>query len=351
MVRGVLKSSDASCEGGRASCYKPVLCYTYMVMTLTIILFILGFVFLIKGADLLVDGSAALARKLRISNLVIGLTIVSFGTSLPEMVVNLFASAEGNTDLAIANILGSNIANILLILGVSAVIIPLCVPKGTVWREIPFSLLAVLVLAILANDALLNGMGFDLISRSDGMVMMTFLVLFMYYIFQLAKSERKKNIIKEEDGPSTGKSILFLGLGLAALIAGGNWVVDGAVSIAKFLGMSTAYIGLTVVAIGTSLPELVTSAVAAYKNNPQLAVGNAVGSNIFNILWILGLSALIRPLPFAAASNFDLIAVITATLLLFIWMFVGKKRMLERWQGAMFLFCYAGYIIFITIRG
>jgi len=320
-------------------------------MALTIILFVVGFVLLVKGADMLVDGSVELAKRLRISNLVIGLTIVSFGTSLPEMIVNIFASAEGNTELAIANIVGSNIANIFLILGVAAIILPLYVHKGTVWREIPFSLLAILVLAILANDRVLDGLGLDLISRSDGMVMILFLILFIYYIYNIAKNERKKQFVNIEEGVSVPKSLLYLGLGLGGLVVGGNWVVNGAVDVATFLGISTNLIGLTIVAIGTSLPELVTSAVAAYKKNAELAVGNAVGSNIFNILWILGLSALIRPLPFAASSNFDVLVVIIATLLLFIWMFVGKKRTLDRWQGVLFLFLYAAYIMLIIIRG
>ncbi|MDF1496785.1 MAG: calcium/sodium antiporter [Patescibacteria group bacterium] len=320
-------------------------------MGITLILLALGFVLLVKGADMLVDGSVELAKRLRISNLLIGLTIVSFGTSLPEMVVNLFASAGGNTELAIANIIGSNIANIFLILGTAALIMPLCVPKGTVWREVPFSLLAIIVLAILANDGLLNGFGVDLISRSDGMVMMLFLVLFMYYIYHVAKNDRKKKFVNIEEGISIPRSLLYLGLGLAGLVVGGNWVVNGAVSVAEALGISTTLIGLTVVAIGTSLPELVTSVVAAYKKNTELAVGNAVGSNIFNILWILGLSAIIRPLPFASSSNFDVLMVVLATFLLFTWMFVGKKHTLQRWQGVLFLFLYAGYIMLVINRG
>jgi len=320
-------------------------------MALTIVLFVLGFALLVKGADMLVDGSVAMAKRLRVSNLIIGLTIVSFGTSLPEMIVNLFASAQGNTNLAIANILGSNVANILLILGVSAIILPLAVSRGTVWREIPFSLLAVVVLGILANDRLLNGSGVNLISRSDGMVLMVFLVIFLYYIYNTAKNERKRKFANHNNGPGVAHSLLFLGFGLASLIVGGRWVVDGAIQIAGLLGVSTTLIGVTIVAIGTSLPELVTSAVAAYKGNAELAVGNAVGSNIFNIFWILGLSALIRPIPFAESVNFDVLFVIFATLLLFIWMFIGEKRILKRWQGGLFLFSYILYIMLVTWRG
>jgi cation:H+ antiporter len=320
-------------------------------MTLTIILFALGFVLLVKGADLLVDGSVWIAKRLKISNLVIGLTIVSFGTSLPELVVNLFASGQGNAELAIANIVGSNIANILLILGVAAIIYPLCVQKGTVWREIPFSLLAMIVLAILSNDILLNGIGLDLISRSDGLVMMTFLIIFMYYIYGVATKDRKRKFKEDQKPEKVSKSLIYIAIGLVGLILGGKWVVDGAVAIATAMGLSTTFIGLTVVAIGTSLPELVTSAVAAYKKNAELAVGNAVGSNIFNVLWILGLSATIRPLPFFETTNFDIIFAVLATLMLFTLMFIGKRRQLERWQGGLFIATYAIYITLITIRG
>jgi len=320
-------------------------------MLLTMILFVLGFVLLVKGADLLVDGSVWIAKRTKISNLVIGLTIVSFGTSLPELVVNLFASGQGDTQLAIANIIGSNVANILLILGVAAVIYPLSVKRGTVWREIPFSLLAIVVLAILTNDVWLDGFGVNLISRSDGMVMIAFLIIFMYYIYGVAVNDRKREFEIEETPEKLSKSFVYVAVGLLGLVIGGNWVVDGAIEIATALGLSTAFIGLTVVALGTSLPELVTSAVAAYKKNAELAVGNAVGSNIFNILWVLGLSAIVKPLPFYIESNFDIIAVTIATLLLFAWMFVGKKRELQRWQGVVFLFIYVAYIIAATIRG
>lgn len=321
----------------------------YMLLTLS--LFVLGFILIIKGADLLVDGSSALAKKLRVSSLVIGLTIVSFGTSLPEMLVNLFASAQGATDLAIANVLGSNIANILLILGVAAIIYPLAVSKGTVWREIPFSLLAVIMLAVLANDALLSGTNTSMISRSDGLVLIAFLVIFLYYIYNVAKNDRKKKMPDMDGVMKVSKSLLYLFIGIIGLIVGGNWVVDGAIEIASFFNISESLIGLTIIALGTSLPELVTSAVAAYKHNAELAVGNAVGSNIFNIFWILGLSAVIRPLPFNISSNYDILMVVGATLLLFIWMFIGKKHILQRWQGLVFILMYICYIGFVVYRG
>ncbi|MBD3281469.1 calcium/sodium antiporter [Candidatus Uhrbacteria bacterium] len=320
-------------------------------MLITIMLFILGFLFLVKGADLLVDGSVWIAKRLKVSNLVIGLTIVSFGTSLPELVVNVFASGQGDAQLAIANVIGSNVANILLILGVTALICPPSVRQGTVWREIPFSLLAIFVLAILANDVWLDGFGANMISRSDGLVMIAFLVIFMYYIYGVAVKDRKRKFEIEETPEKLPKSFAHVAVGLVGLVIGGNWVVSGAIEIAGALGLSTTFIGLTIVALGTSLPELVTSAVAAYKKNAELAVGNAVGSNIFNILWILGLSAIIQPLPFFLESNFDIIAVVVATLLLFAWMFVGKKRELQKWQGVVFLFIYAAYIMAATIRG
>ncbi len=311
----------------------------------------LGFVLLVKGADLLVDGSSAIAVRFKVSNLVIGLTIVSFGTSLPELVVNLFASAGGNTDLAIANIIGSNIANILLILGVSALIAPLVVTKGTVWKEIPFSLLAVIVLGLLANDVLIDGRMASAITRADGFVFISFLAIFLYYVFGIAQNDRKKDIGANEPDLVMSKSVTYVLLGLVGLILGGQWVVAGAIEIATVFGLSETFIGITAVALGTSLPELVASVIAVRKNNVDLAIGNAVGSNIFNVFWILGISAVIRPLPFNPISNLDLIMVIGATLLLFIVMFIGKKHTLQRWQGGFFIFAYVAYIIAITIRG
>ena len=320
-------------------------------MLISIILLIIGFVLLIKGADYLVEGSSTIAKKLKVSNLLIGLTIVSFGTSLPELVVNIIAGWQGNTELAIANIIGSNIANLLLILGVSSLIAPLKVSKRTAWKEIPFSLLAVLSLAVLANDKIFAHSAHSYISFGDGLILLFFLAIFMYYIVGIALNDREKNIGTEVVKHSVLKSSLFIVGGLAGLVIGGNWVVSSATNIATLLGVSQTLIGLTAVALGTSLPELVTSIIAVRKNKIDLAVGNAIGSNIFNVFWILGITALIHPLQFTATANFDILVALGSTLLLFFWMFIGKKHTLERWQGVIFIISYISYIIYTFIRG
>ena len=317
---------------------------------LTIILFILGLVFLIKGADLLVDGASSVARKFNISDLVIGLTIVAFGTSAPELFVNLFASYNGNPEIAIGNIVGSNIANVLLILGLSAMVFPLRVTKGTVWKEIPLSLLAAVLVLIMANDRTVDGMDFNLLTRSDGLALLAFFVIFLYYTFGIAKVQGEENLNHPKQY-STLKAIGMIVLGLVGLVVGGQWIVDGAVAVASMFGLSQALVGLTVVAVGTSLPELATSLVAAYKKSPDIAIGNVVGSNIFNIFFILGSSALIRPLAFRSELNFDLIVSVVASLLLFAWMFIGKRHQLERWEGATLLIVYVAYISTIVMRG
>ncbi len=314
------------------------------------ILFAVGFVLLLKGASWLVDGASSLAKKLGISSLVVGLTVVALGTSAPELVVNIFASIRGSADLAIGNVLGSNIFNILVILGVSAVIYPLLVQRSTIWKEIPLSLLAAIMVWVLASDAFLDGDGaFSGLTRIDGIVLLAFFVIFLYYTASIAKAPEAKGMrIKEFGIP---QSFLFILMGFAGLVVGGTWIVDGAVEIARALGASETLIGLTIVAAGTSLPELATSAVAARKKNADIAVGNIVGSNIFNIFFILGISAMINPLPFHIASNADIGMVILASVLLFVALFVGTRHLLERWQGALFVALYVAYVAFLIARG
>lgn len=317
---------------------------------LTYILFAIGFVLLIKGADLLVEGAASIAKKLKISTLVIGLTVVSFGTSAPELIVNLLASLQGNTEIAIGNVLGSNIANILLILGVSAVIYPLVSQKNTVWKEIPLSLLAAILLGVMANDALIDGDLQSGLTRIDGFVFLAFFIIFLYYTFGISKVTGETNQMEIAE-LSYLKSSLFIFAGLIGLAVGGKWIVDGAVKMAEAFNVSQSLIGLTVIAIGTSLPELATSAVAAYKKQSDIAIGNVVGSNIFNIFWILGLSAVIRPLPFSSNSNLDILVTIITSLILFSLMFIGKKHTVERWQGALMILLYVGYIGVLISKG
>lgn len=315
-------------------------------------LFLPGFYILIKGADLFVEGSVVIARKLKVSDLAIGLTLVAFGTSAPELAVNLISSLKGNTDLAISNILGSNIANILLILGVSSVIKEIEVQKSTTWKEIPFSLLGSVVVFFLANDVFFQANSFDILSRNDGFILLCFFVIFLYYVFSIAKDQNKFPEEIQTKEMKTIVAILYIFLGILGLIFGGDWIVNGSVQIAKFLGLTESFIGLTVVAVGTSLPELATSAVAAYKNHSEIAMGNVVGSNIFNIFFVMATSSVIKPLPFSLESQIDIFATLFASIILFIFMFIGEKHKLERNQGIFFLFAYFLYIIYrATIGG
>jgi cation:H+ antiporter len=317
----------------------------------TYALFAIGFLMVIKGASFLVDGASSIARILKVSDLVIGLTVVAFGTSFPELSVNIFASVKGNTDIAIGNILGSNVLNILLILGISAIIYPLRVSKGTVWKEIPLTLLAAVLLGILANDKFIDGSSVSALTRIDGLILLSFFVIFLYYIFGIARPPEIPKDNQPAKEHSLSKSILLVVLGLFCLMIGAKWTVNGAVKLALALGVSESLIGLTIVAAGTSLPELATSFVAAYKKNTDIAIGNIVGSNIFNIFFILGISSVIKPLPFQAKSNIDISATIISSLLLFICMFTGKRRFLDRWEGLVFIFLYGAYMTLVIVRG
>ena len=313
---------------------------------LTYILFVVGFVLLISGANLLVEGSASIAKKLNISSIVIGLTIVAFGTSAPEFIVNIFASVQGNTEIAIGNIIGSNIVNILLILGVSSIIYPLATQENTVWKEIPLSLLAAILLGVMVNDTLIDGGTFSGLTRIDGIVFLAFFIIFLYYTFGISKVSGENTDLEIKE-MSYMKSSFYVAGGLLGLVFGGKWIVDGAIKIAEGFNVSQSLIGLTVVAIGTSLPELATSAVAAYKKQSDIAIGNVVGSNIFNIFWILGFSSVINPLPFSKDSAIDVIMTIVASLILFLIMFIGKKHTVERWQGVIMVLIYVGYVAYL----
>jgi cation:H+ antiporter len=316
-------------------------------MILTVILLLAGFYLLIKGGDWLVDGAAAVARRNGVSELIIGLTIVAFGTSAPELVVSFFAALGGNADISVSNVVGSNIFNLLFILGVCGLIIPLAVSKSTVKLEIPFSIIAALVLMILGNDMFLSDSRF-MLSRIDGVILLVFFSGFMYHIWRSIQSGENEKVT---DGiMSNGKAVLFIILGLAGLVLGGRFVVNSAVSIAEYFKVSQKLIGLTIVAAGTSLPELVTSIVAARKKSMDIAIGNVVGSNIFNIFLILGVSATVTPINYNPAFNTDIIFLIAGTLFIMLAMFVGKKHQLDRWQAAVLLVVYVAYIVFIANR-
>lgn len=311
--------------------------------------FILGFVFLIYGGSFLVDGASSLAKHFKISDLVIGLTIVSFGTSAPELMVNIMASIEAKGEITIGNIIGSNIANILLILGTASLISPIRVKSSTIWKEIPFSMLAVLVFFILSNDKIINGYKDNFISRSDGLILLCFFTIFLSYIVTLSKQSVEEEIIPAKYGKLT--SILFFLIGLFGLILGGKMVVNSGANIARMLGVSEALIGFSLIAVGTSLPELFASAIAAYKKNSDIAIGNIVGSNIFNIFWILGISSIIRPIEFSSRFNYDAVILIFSTSILFAFMFTGKKYTLHKKEGILLITIYLFYIIFLVTRG
>lgn len=331
-----------------------------MILLTPSILFIAGLFLLIKGADWLVEGASAIARRFGVSDLVIGLTIVSFGTSAPELLVNIIASFNGSSDIAIGNIVGSNISNTLLILGATAMVAPLAIQRSTVIKEIPFSLLASAMLLVMANDVMIDQQAASILSRGDGIVLLGFFIIFIYYTFGMQRIEDGHT---EEKRPTWLSISMILG-GLAGLTLGGDLAVNSAKEVALYLGVSEALVGLTAVAIGTSLPELTASMVAALKNKPDISVGNIVGSNIFNILWILGISAIIKPLPFTAAMNPDLLVALGSAVLLFISMHNGhlhhrlvawwkqkKDYILNRHEGAILLACYVAYIIYVGYRG
>ena len=316
---------------------------------LAYVLMPIGFVLVIKGADVFVKAASALAKRLRVSDLAIGLTVVAFGTSLPELAVNVTASVQGNAGITIGNIIGSNIANILLILGISGVIFPLVVTRGTVWKEIPLSVLAVVVVGIAANDRSLDGAALSSLSRIDGLILLCFFLIFLYYSATIARSIEGMESSTVPAAYTLSRIALLMAIGFVALILGSKWVVDGAVRLATTLGVSEAVVGLTIVAVGTSLPELATSAAAAYRKNPDIAIGNVVGSNIFNIFFILGVSSVIRPIPFEPRANVDIAVLLVASLLLFACMFTGKRKVLDRWEAAVFLVLYATYIGVIAL--
>lgn len=323
-------------------------------MTLTLVLFVLGFIFLVKGADILVEGSSSVAKKYKISNLVIGLTIVAFGTSTPEFIISAMAALKGSTGISLGNIIGSNMSNTLLILGVAAIMGPLLIKKDTVSKQIPFSLLAVLAVVFLVNDSIIEKGLQSALTRIDGLVLILFFVIFMYYTYFMNKSEQgvletlgegKIQIYK------TWTCVSMIVAGLAGLLLGGYWIVNGAIEIAVFFGLSEALIGLTIVAIGTSLPELATSAVAARKGKADMAVGSIVGSNIFNFLWVLGFSSVLSPIQHNPVLNIDLMSLICATILLLILIYVGKKNILDKYEGLVLISLYVVYIIFLVYRG
>lgn len=321
-------------------------------MFLQIVLLIAGFVILIKGADFLVNGASSAAKRYGVSNLAIGLTVVAFGTSMPELIVSLLSALDGKPDASFGNVIGSNNFNLFFILGVCGLIYPLVVQRNTVKYEVPLSLLAVGVLFLLVNDGIIWGEGPDMLSRWDSIILLVFFGIFLMYIYRTMRNSSEL----DNEGTSIKMYSLPVSIGLALLgmvmlIGGGNLVVTNAVDIAHHFGLSDKLIGLTILAAGTSLPELATSAVAAYKKNTDIAIGNVIGSNIFNIFFILGVTGFISPIPFNAAMNFDIKILVAGTIVLMIFMFTLNTRKLDRWEAFLLFAAYAVYTVFLISQG
>lgn len=320
-------------------------------MLISFLLLAVGLALVVKGADFLVNGASSLAKRFAIPEIVIGLTIVAFGTSAPELVVNVFASIGQKSELVLGNVIGSNVFNTLLILGIAGLIYPLEVQANSVKKEIPFSIIITGIFFFLANDVLLFGSTANRVSRFDGMILLALFGVFLYYTFGLTKNKSVANGgVDEIKLYSTLRTWIYILLGFVGLFVGGKLVVDSAVKIAQALHVSEKLIALTIVSMGTSLPELATSAVAAFKKRSDLAVGNVIGSNIFNLLFILGISAEISPVSYTTAFNFDLFVFGLGTLLLFIAMFTLKARKLDRWEAFVLLTGYIFYMVFIISR-
>lgn len=315
-------------------------------MLVSSLLIVIGFLGLIFGANWLVDGASALAKKYHISDLVIGLTIVAFGTSAPELVVNSVASFNGFSNIVLSNVIGSNNFNLFIILGIAGMVYPVSVQSSTAWKEIPISLITSVLLLCLANDFFINQN--SEISRLDGVVLIILFSFFMYYIFRQLKTEKSDVVPTFKKANST---IWFLILiGFSGLLIGGKLVVDHSINIATDLGISQKIIGLTIIAAGTSLPELITSIVAALKKNSDIAIGNVIGSNIFNILLIISISSFINPIQYNPIFNQDFVILIGGTIFLLVAMLTGKRKKLDRWEALILVAFYLIYTIYLVSK-
>lgn len=312
-------------------------------MILQILFVILGFACLIFGANWLVDGASDLARKYHVSELVIGLTIVAFGTSAPELVVSMVGSFNGFSDIVVGNVLGSNIFNLFIILGITGLIFPISIKSSTAWKEIPISLIATILLFVFINDFHLARNG--ILTRIDSFVLFIMFFLFLFYVYRQMKNDSL--IESEHTVKSPIKIWTLILIGLASLIIGGQFVVINSVKIANHLGISEKIIALTIVASGTSLPELITSIVAISKKNSDIAIGNVIGSNIFNILLILSISSMIMPIQYNPKFNIDFYVLIVGTVFLLTFMLTGKRKKLDRWEAVVLLGCYLIYFVYL----
>ena len=316
---------------------------------LTDILFLLlGLALILIGANALTDGASALAKRWGVSDLVIGLTVVAFGTSAPELVISVVSSVGGNSELAIGNVVGSNLFNVFVIIGVTAMVVPIKVGKSIMINEIPFVILSALALLAIGNSHLLDGAASPAVSRVDGILLLLFFVIFMRYTFSQARGGTATDSEGSVKLMPMWKSLIWVVAGLGGLIYGGDRFVAGASAIASRLGVSDAVIGLTIVAAGTSLPELATSVAAALKGKPAIALGNVIGSNIFNIFLVLGVSAVIRPLPFGTIGNVDLISLTVACMMFWFFGWFFKERTITRTEGAILTSCYIVYVAYMV---
>ncbi|MEG2789026.1 MAG: calcium/sodium antiporter [Romboutsia sp.] len=313
------------------------------------ILLIVGFILLIKSADFFVSGASSVAKALRIPTIIIGLTIVAFGTSAPEAAVSVTAALKGNNDIAIANVVGSNIFNLLAVIGIAAVIKPVKVQKTTILKEFPFILLSSLVLLILSHDVRFQGYSQNELTRSDGLMLLALFSIFMYYLLEMAITSKEEMPIEQGNPKSSiPKSLIISLVGIVGIIFGGQIVVDNATVIALSLGMSENLVGLTIVSIGTSLPELVTSVVAAKKGESDIAMGNVVGSNIFNILFVLGISSFINNIAVHPIVFVDMFVMLIVSILVYI--FATTKKEVNKIEGSLMILTYLAYMVFIIIR-
>lgn len=317
-------------------------------MIIDILILIGGLALILLGANCLTDGSAAVAKRWGVSDLVIGLTIVAFGTSAPELVISTLSAINGSAEMAIGNVVGSNLFNILMIVGVTAMVLPIKVEKSIMTNEIPLVILSSLVMLFFANDILIDGDSENAISRIDGLILLLFFAIFMRYTFSIAKNGAATDESTGEVKTMPGlKATLFILGGLAGLIYGGQLFVDGASGVARALGASESLIGLTLVAGGTSLPELATSVTAALKRNSGIAIGNVVGSNLFNIFLVLGCTSTITPLKLGGITNLDLGVMVGASLLFWLFGYFFKDRTFTRAEGAVMVLAYIGYTAFL----
>lgn len=307
-----------------------------------IVYLIAGLVLILVGANALTDGATSVAARLKVSPIVIGLTVVAFGTSMPEFTVSLTSALKGSSDIAIGNVVGSNIFNTLMIVGVTSLFVPIAVSKGTLRYEIPMALLSSVVLLFCAADMMISGEARNVVSRGDGLVLLCFFLIFMSYTFAVARNGDAGEA-EEVNVMPMWRSLLYILAGLAGLVFGGNLFVDGASGIARSFGVSESVIGLTLVAGGTSLPELATSVVAAMKKNPEIAIGNVIGSNLFNVFFVLGASAAITPMNVAGITDFDFIVLVLSSLLLLLFAKFYRVRTVTRLEGALLVLCYVGY--------